>query len=94
MPLGENQIRYLAALARLKLVPSEIESLTVELTAVVEYFDQIKLVDTDGVPSYGAVPTSGKGRDDVVGESLGREAVLGNAPETDGEFFLVPKVIG
>ena len=104
MPLGEKQIRYLAALARLQLTPSEIDSLSDELTSVIGYFDRIKAVDTTDVPSYGMsqrgntggaeVRAGRSGRDDTVAESLPRDEALRNAPKTDGEFFIVPKVIG
>jgi len=49
-------------------------------------------VDVEGVEPVGVV--SAGVRDDIVKQSLGRVDALQNAPRTDGEFFLVPKVLG
>ncbi len=95
MPLEKAQVEHIARLARLKLSPEEIEKLTPEMAVVIEYFEQLQLVDTDGVePRDQFITAENVFRDDVVRPSLTREQALDNAPESDGEFFQVPKVIG
>ena len=92
MPLSKEHVEYLAGLARLNVSPEEIEILAADLAAVFSYVDRIKAVDVEGVVPVGAV--SSGGRDDIVQQSLVRADALQNAPRSDGEFFLVPKVLG
>jgi aspartyl-tRNA(Asn)/glutamyl-tRNA(Gln) amidotransferase subunit C len=95
MPLERAQVEHIAHLARLKLSPDEIEKLTLEMAVMIDYFEQLQLVDTDGVePRDQFVTAENVFRQDTVGPSLTREQALSNAPESDGEFFLVPKVLG
>jgi aspartyl-tRNA(Asn)/glutamyl-tRNA(Gln) amidotransferase subunit C len=95
MPLEKAQVEHIAHLARLKLSPDEIEKLTLEMTVIIDYFEQLQLVDTDGVePRDQFIIAENVFRDDIVRPSLTRGQALSNAPESDGEFFHVPKVIG
>lgn len=82
-------------LARLKLSPIEIEKFTHELTVILEYMDQLKTVNTDGVePKDQFISAENVFRNDIVRPSLSRDEALANAPDKDDEFFRVPKVIG
>ena len=94
MPLSSNEVERIARLARLHLSPAEIEKFSHELTAVVDYIDQLKAVETDGVEPYSQAAAGNVFRRDEVRPSLSRDEALGNAPQTDGEYFLVPRVMG
>jgi aspartyl-tRNA(Asn)/glutamyl-tRNA(Gln) amidotransferase subunit C len=95
MPLTKEQVEQVAALARLKLSPQETEKFTKELTVILEYVDQLKSVDTEGVePKDQFIKAENVFREDTVRPSLPREKALANAPDKDEEFFRVPKVIG
>ena len=95
MPLTKEQVEHIAVLARLKLSPIEIEKFTHELTVILEYVDQLKTVNTDGVePKDQFISAENVFRRDIVRPSLSRDEALANAPERDDEFFRVPKVIG
>ena len=95
MPLTKEQVEHIAVLARLKLSPIEIEKFTHELTVILEYVDQLKTVNTDGVePKDQFITAENVFRNDIVRPSLSREEALANAPDKDEEFFRVPKVIG
>ena len=95
MPLTKEQVEQVASLARLKLSPQEIEKFTKELTVILEYVDQLKSVDTEGVePKDQFISAENVFREDRVRPSLPREKALANAPDKDEEFFRVPKVIG
>ncbi len=95
MPLTKEQVEHIAVLARLKLSPNEIEKFTHELTVILEYVDQLKSVNTDGVePQEQFISAQNVFRNDLVRPSLSREEALANAPDKDDEFFRVPKVIG
>jgi len=95
MPLTKEQVEHIAVLARLKLSPQEIEKFTHELTVILEYVDQLKSVNTDGVePKDQFITAENVFRSDKVRPSLPREQALACAPDKDDEFFRVPKVIG
>jgi aspartyl-tRNA(Asn)/glutamyl-tRNA(Gln) amidotransferase subunit C len=95
MPLSHPQVEHIARLARLNLTSEEIERYTTELTVILEYIDQLKSVNTEGVePQNQFITAENVFREDVAEPSLPREKALANAPQQDGECFLVPKVIG
>jgi aspartyl-tRNA(Asn)/glutamyl-tRNA(Gln) amidotransferase subunit C len=90
-----EQVRDVAKLARLEIPPERLARLTGQLESILEYVAKIGEVDMTGVePIAHALPLHNVLRDDVVEPSLSLEKVLQNAPETDGPFFKVPKVIG
>ena len=90
-----DQVRHVARLSRLALDEAALRKLTPELEAILGYVAQISSVDTTGVePMAHALPLANVLREDEVEPSLPLEKVLQNAPETDGPFFKVPKVIG
>jgi aspartyl-tRNA(Asn)/glutamyl-tRNA(Gln) amidotransferase subunit C len=90
-----QQVRHVARLARLALSEEELSRLAPQLESILGYIDQISEVDVSGVePMAHALPLSNVLRDDTVEPALSLEAVLQNAPETDGRFFKVPKVLG
>ncbi|MCE9605895.1 MAG: Asp-tRNA(Asn)/Glu-tRNA(Gln) amidotransferase subunit GatC [Planctomycetia bacterium] len=105
MSLTRNDVEKVSLLARLSLTPAELDLLTTQLTAVVGYVEQLKELDTDDVePMAHALPTANVFRDDVPRSSddadsgeralAERAALLANAPHSDGEFYLVPAVLG
>ncbi len=88
-------VRTVAVLARLQLPEQRIEKLTSQLESILEYVAKIGEVDVSSVePMAHALPLHNVLREDVVEPSLPLDKVLQNAPETDGPFFKVPKVIG
>jgi aspartyl-tRNA(Asn)/glutamyl-tRNA(Gln) amidotransferase subunit C len=95
MPLSKEQVEHIAALARLKLSPKEIEKFASELTVILDYVEQLSEVDTEGVELKDQFITAENVfREDKSRESLSRDEALANAPDKDEEFFKVPKVIG
>lgn len=95
MPLSHAQVEHIARLARLNLTPDEIDRYTTELTVILDYIDQLKAVNTEGVePQNQFIKAENVFRDDIAEPSLPRDQALANAPQQDGEYFLVPKVIG
>ena len=95
MPLSKAQVEHIARLARLNLTPEEIQRYTTELTVILDHIDQLKSVDTEGVePQNQFITAENVFREDIAEPSLPRDKALANAPQQDGEFFLVPKVIG
>lgn len=92
--IDENQVRHIAHLARLRLSDEEVARLGSQLSDVVAYVEKLSEVATDGIePTAHPLPVSNVLREDVVRESLGVEAVLGNAPDSAAPYFKVPKVL-
>jgi aspartyl-tRNA(Asn)/glutamyl-tRNA(Gln) amidotransferase subunit C len=90
-----EQVTEVAKLARLQIPPERLSKLTGQLESILEYVAKIGQVDmTDVEPMAHALPLHNVLREDVVEPSLSLEKVLQNAPDTDGPFFKVPKVIG
>jgi aspartyl-tRNA(Asn)/glutamyl-tRNA(Gln) amidotransferase subunit C len=93
--ISPEQVHHVAKLARLALDDSQLARFATQLEPILGYVGQIAEVDVAGIePMAHALPVSNVLRDDVVGPSLPIEKVLQNAPESDGSFFKVPKVIG
>jgi len=92
--IDEAQVRKVAKLARLELTDAEVEEFTGQLSAILGYVEKMDELDTDDVePLAHCLPISNVFREDRVKESLGTEKTLANAPQTDGEFFKVPKIL-
>lgn len=90
-----DDARHVAKLSRLALPEEKLRQLTPQLEAILEYVATISEVNVEGVePMAHATPLSNVLRDDVVQPALTNEQALRNAPETDGPFFKVPKVLG
>ena len=92
--IDAEQVRKVAKLARLQLSDSEIEEFTGQLGAILGYVEKMNELDTEGVePLAHCLPISNVFRADEVEPSLGTDRALANAPERDGPFFTVPKIL-
>jgi len=95
MGLSREDVEKVALLGRLRLSPQEIDTMTAQLGAVVEYVQQLSELNTDDVePMAHAVELTNIFRPDDLQPSLDRKAALANAPHQDGEYYLVPAVLG
>jgi|SRR5947209_1025926 len=106
MKVTDKDVVYVAELANLELTAEERTHLAKDLNSILGYIDLLNELDTSDVPPmaqisdrYGSPEESGSGkfdyaqRPDALRPCLPRDAALQNAPDTDGEFFKVPKVI-
>ncbi len=92
--IDAEQVRKVAKLARLELTEAEIGEFTGQLGAILEYVEKMNELDTTNVePLAHCLPISNVFRADEVRESLGTETTLANAPQRDGPFFRVPKIL-
>ena len=90
-----DDVRHVAKLARLSLPEQKLQTLTQQLESILEYVAKIGEVDVGQVePMAHALPLANVFREDVAQKGLQIDQVLQNAPQTDGPFFKVPKVIG
>jgi aspartyl-tRNA(Asn)/glutamyl-tRNA(Gln) amidotransferase subunit C len=92
--IDEALVRHIALLARLDLSDEEVAQFSKELSAIVDYVDQLNELNTEDVPPTAHVlPIHNVLRDDEPQPSPGPEAVLANAPDKHDTFFRVPKVL-
>ncbi len=94
MRLTPEEVDYIATLSRLELSDEERERAATELSQILEHFEQLNQLNTDGVePTDHVLPVVNVLRADEVRPSLAIEAVLQNAPEHAGNMFQVPRVV-
>lgn len=94
--LTQTDVKRIAELARLELTPDELDLFTRQLGSILTYVEQIRELDTTGVPPTSHVLNRPVDRDDALRPSLSREDLLANAPDaaTEAGLFKVPRVMG
>jgi aspartyl-tRNA(Asn)/glutamyl-tRNA(Gln) amidotransferase subunit C len=94
MSVDAVTVRRIAHLARIAVAEEEVEHLKGELNAMLAFVEQLSEVDVTGVePMTSVTPMAMKKRADVVTDGNTPQAVLANAPQSEDNFYLVPKVI-
>jgi aspartyl-tRNA(Asn)/glutamyl-tRNA(Gln) amidotransferase subunit C len=94
MKLTREEVLHIAHLARIELKEEEVEKFRRELSEILNFVEKLNELDTEGIdPKFQIIPPENVLREDVPSLSLPREKVFMNAPESDGEFFIVPKVV-
>ena len=93
--IDKEQVHRVAHLARLELQPEEETQFEGQLNSILEYFEQLSELNTDDVaPTTRAIDVSNITRIDQLKTSPNREEILDCAPEREGDFFRVPKIMG
>jgi aspartyl-tRNA(Asn)/glutamyl-tRNA(Gln) amidotransferase subunit C len=95
--ITEEEVRYVAGLANLRLTQPEIHQLAIEMDGILTHIDKLNELDLSGVEPmaqvlYEAEETATL-RDDVERPGIGAEAALENAPAPGAGYFKVPRVI-
>jgi len=94
MDVNDLLIDNLAKLSHLSFSEQEKKEIKADLQEMISFIEKLKEVDTEGVEPLLHMSTNiNVLRDDVVQGSVSREEAVKNAPETDGTYFKVPKVI-
>ena len=89
-----DDVRKVAKLARLDLPDDTIATYTGQLERILDYVDQLQAVDTEGVlPTTRAVEVVNATREDTVVDTDVRQDLLNQAPQREGDFFRVPKIL-
>ncbi len=94
--LSREDVLRVAELARLELTAEEIDLFTRQLAGILDYVEQIRDLDTTGVPPTSHVFNQPMERPDEPHATLARHEALANAPEaaTQAGLFKVPRVFG
>jgi aspartyl-tRNA(Asn)/glutamyl-tRNA(Gln) amidotransferase subunit C len=94
MSVDAATVRRIAHLARIAVGDDEVPHLQSELNAMLDFVEQLREVDVEGVePMTSVTPMEMKKRADVVDDGGIADDIVANAPATEGHFFLVPKVV-
>ena len=98
MSIDRDTVLKVAKLARIKLDDARVEPMTAELSSILDWIEQLQEVDVEGVEAMAStVEVSLPMREDVLTEDKtggGRpDEVVANAPKTEDNFFVVPKVV-
>ena len=96
MSLSLEEVRRIAALARLKLSPEEEERFAGQLSAILGYVKELEALDVSGVEPMTHALAAGDApplRPDEERPGLGAEVAVAEAPERAGTLFKVPRII-
>lgn len=93
MAITREQVKYVAAVARLKLTEEEAEQYTEQINNILQFAEKLNELDTEHVePTSHVSVAKNVMREDEVRPSLDREKVLQNAPDSQDGMFRVPAV--
>jgi aspartyl-tRNA(Asn)/glutamyl-tRNA(Gln) amidotransferase subunit C len=94
MSVDKDTVRRIARLARLALEESQVAAMETELNALLAFIEQLQEVDVEGVPAMTSVVEQHlKMRGDQVTDGGIAADLMKNAPQSEGTFFVVPKVV-
>jgi aspartyl-tRNA(Asn)/glutamyl-tRNA(Gln) amidotransferase subunit C len=94
MKIDKDTVDQIAHLARLEVTEQEREELIADMNEILSFMDKLNEVNTTGVePLVYMTDEVNVLREDVVKHPVTHQEALQNAPEHDGNFFFVPKVI-
>jgi aspartyl-tRNA(Asn)/glutamyl-tRNA(Gln) amidotransferase subunit C len=94
MSVDAATVKRIGSLARIRIEENEVESYQGELNAILGFVEQLNEIDVDGVaPMTSVTPMTLRRRDDVVTDGSYAEKIVQNAPLTEDNFFMVPKVV-
>jgi aspartyl-tRNA(Asn)/glutamyl-tRNA(Gln) amidotransferase subunit C len=94
MSVDADTVRRIARLARIRIEESEVEAYAGELNAILGFVEQLGEVDVTGVePMTSVTPMALRRREDKVTDGGYAERIVANAPLSEDDFFVVPKVV-
>jgi aspartyl-tRNA synthetase len=89
-----SRVRHIAKLARLKMSESEADTFQNDLNSILDYVETLRQIDTQNVrPMSHVLKLSNVWREDKPGTPRRSDALLSNAPQREGDYFKVPKII-
>ena len=94
MSIDKDTVKHIAKLARISLDEKKINSLSKDLSSIMEFIDNLNELNTEKIaPLTSIIEASLRSRKDEVSDDKIRDQILKNSPEKNEEFFVVPKVI-
>ena len=94
MSIDNSTVKKVAKLARIEINEEEETTLITELNNILGWVDELKQVNTDSVePMLSVFNESMQMREDKAESNFDNSQILGNSPESNSGFFVVPKVV-
>ena len=94
MSIDKDTVKHIAKLARISLDEKKINSLSKNLSSIMEFIEKLNELNTDKtIPLTSIINASLRSRKDEVADGKIRDQILKNSPEKNEEFYVVPKVI-
>ncbi|HHY51591.1 MAG TPA: Asp-tRNA(Asn)/Glu-tRNA(Gln) amidotransferase subunit GatC [Alphaproteobacteria bacterium] len=94
MSVDAQTVKRIGRLARIRIEDSEVEAYQAELNAILGFVEQLNEVDVTGVePMTSVTPMQLRRREDKVTDGGYPELIVKNAPLSEDNFFMVPKVV-
>jgi aspartyl-tRNA(Asn)/glutamyl-tRNA(Gln) amidotransferase subunit C len=94
LKLSNEEVKHIAKLSRLALSEDEASEYASQLSQIIEYVELLNNLDTSSVePTSHIMKLNNVMAEDIPGLSLPREEALQNAPDSNGKFYRVPKII-
>ncbi len=94
MELSHEEVREIAALAKLAMTDDEVALYAGQLSSILQYFQRLQQVDTSHIePTASVLPLKNVLREDVAGTPLTPDQVIANAPDSDDHTFRVSAVL-
>jgi len=94
MSVDADTVRRIGRLARIRIEEADVAAYTGELNAILGFVEQLNAVDVEGVaPMTSVTPMQLRRREDVVSDGGYAEKIVANAPISEDNFFMVPKVV-
>ena len=92
--ISDETIEYVGILAKLELSDEDKENAKKDMASMLDYIDKLGELDTEGIePMSHIFPVQNVMREDVVTNGDGSDDTLKNAPDSNGEAFIVPKTV-
>ena len=94
MAISNDEVLKVGLLSRIRLSDAEVETFAQQLSSILDYVDKLQELDTSRAePLAHPLPITNVLRKDEPGRSLPPEKAVGGAPDAEGDFFRVPRVI-
>jgi len=94
MSIDKDKIKHVSKLARISVNEKKIDDLTKDLSSIFKFIEQLNELNTDKVEPLSSILNEPlRLRKDEINEGKIREKILKNSPQSNDEFFVVPKVI-
>ena len=94
MSIDKNQVKKVAKLSRISLDDSKLESLSKDLSLILNFVEQLNKLDTKKTkPLTSIIDKTLEPRNDKINDGKIKDQILKNSPDKNEEFFIVPKVV-
>jgi aspartyl-tRNA(Asn)/glutamyl-tRNA(Gln) amidotransferase subunit C len=94
MSVDAATVKRVAHLARIALPAEDVATMQGEINAMLVFVEQLNEVDVDGIePMTSVMPMRMKKRADVVNDGEIADQIIRNAPQSEDDYFMVPKVV-